>query len=467
MRSHKKFLALAVTEQGLSAVEVGVAAGRANFLHGVELAFTAEVNLSQPARLGAAMKQALREAGIQATRCAVGLAASFLASREKVLPATDADSLRGVLNLAAEREFASGPQELAFDYCASASGPSVQVLLLAAPRRVLEQLSAMAGAAGLSITAVTSSALALAGAAKGTVGPAGRLVLCLLEGGGELSVESPEGPRSVRRLGACLGAGGDVGPLAMELRRVLATAPAGPKSNGTRELLVWNAAGIEPAALKPLGDLGLRLRMCSAVGDLGVSGVPADAAGDRRAQALAVASLAAEAPPVDFLHSRLAARKAARLGRPARWAIAAAAVALALAAYFAWDWHALQEDIVRLQAEANRRKAPTSEAKAVVENVKFAQSWYDHRPRYMDCLLAIAQAFPPEGKVYATTLVIREDMQALLTGKATDQAAVEEVFDKLKANPTLYNVKPQYTRQAGGASREVSFAVNLSLRGAP
>jgi len=57
-------------------------------------------------------------------------------------------------------------------------------------------------------------------------------------------------------------------------------------------------------------------------------------------------------------------------------------------------------------------------------------------------------------------------MQALLTGKAVNEAAALEVFDHLKSDPRLVRVKPLFIRQTGGTSRDVSFAVNLSLRGA-
>ena len=471
MLTHRKFLALSVTEQAVSAVEVEPSPGGGRFLHSVQVPFTQELNLAAPEPLGKALKQALRQAGVQASRCAVGLAASFLASREKVLPATDAESLRGVLNITAEREFASGPQELAFDYCTSALGANIAVLMMAAPRWVLENLAAMAAAAGLHLAAVTSSSVVLAAATQGPVPASGRLVLCLLEDGAELTLESPDGLRQVRRLGVRMDRPGEAAQLASELRRVLAQAPpplpGEREAGGVRELLVWNPCGHDRSLLDPLSGLGLNLRFCEAARDLGLSNVPANASGDRFAQAMAMGRFAEQAPAIDFTHSRLAAQKKSRLSKPAKWGIAAGAVLVVGLAWVVWDWQAAQQAAEEAQLERDANKAKVQEARAVIDNVTFARSWFDRRPKFIDCLLEITQAFPVEGKIYATTLVVREDMQTLLTGKATSRGAVDEVVDRLQANPRLTEVKLQYSRPAGGTSRDVAFAINLSFRGAP
>ncbi len=57
-------------------------------------------------------------------------------------------------------------------------------------------------------------------------------------------------------------------------------------------------------------------------------------------------------------------------------------------------------------------------------------------------------------------------MGALVTGKSVSDTAVLEVLDRLKANPKISGVKQLYITPTGNASREVSFAISLSLRGA-
>ena len=467
MLTHRKTLGLALTEQGITAVEIETSALRQTVLHTAVLPFGPEASLAEPEKLGKALRQALRASEIGTSRCVIGLPSTFLASREKVLPAADAESLRGVLSIAAEREFASGPQELAFDYYSSPMGKSVLAMMMAAPRRLMDQLSAMAASAGLTITAVTSSAACLALATGGTISPAGRLVLCLLPDGAELSAQSVEGLRLIRRVAVRPETPDSGEKLVSELRRVLAAAPAQQDSDQPRDMLVWNSALIAPATLKTLDNLPLRLKLCTLAGDLGLSSSNSSApASDMFAQAGALARGAGQSPPIDFLHSRLAAPKKARLGSRALWAIAAAAVLLAAGVYLVLDLRASQQDVTRLQGELEKLKTPTQEARTVIDNVNFAGTWYDKRPAFLNCIREITKAFPDEGRIWATTLVIREDMQATLTGKATSKAATLEVLDGLTANPRLSNVKPLYIRQAAGTSREVSFAVSLNLRGA-
>ena len=571
MRDRRKMLGLAVTEQGITAVELGTSGGRQTVLHAARLTFSNESgSLEEPEKLGRELRQVLRRNGFSASRCVMGLAASWIAAREKVLPAADAGSLRGILAIAAEREFASDPQDLLFDYAQAQSGNGVSALLVAAPRRITERLLALAKAAGLSVTAITSSGLALATAMKGAVPPAGRVVLCLLPRGVELIAQSINGLRWIRHLPVCwddpdsstpipmcVGIGvsavkdGGTGsttqgtgetPVLQKVRRVLALAPAdqAPEEDskrdsstptyvgvsavpqaatgGTpvlpqaRELLVWDLVGLDSALLGSLGEgLGSPVRLCKLESDLGiadvgstptyvgVSAVPHGATGGtpvlppesgKSAQAAALVCCPARSLPIDFLHSRLAPLRSARLGRWAVWAIVATVVLLAAGLGVFLDWRANQRELAALQQQLDDLKITTREAKSLVDDVALAQAWYDHRPRLLDGLREITQAFPEEGRIWATSVVLREDMQGspnarapkadtpalgtpypvggpqlLLSGKSVSESAALEVLDRLKANPRLTQIKPLYIRRSGGASREVSFAV--SLRGPP
>ncbi len=466
MWNSRKNLGLAVTEQGIAAVEVGFSGPRRTVLRTAALSFSEELNLSRPDRLGVELKQLLRRNGFSASRCVIGLPASWTVAREKVVPATDADSLRGVLALAAEREFASPSGELVFDYVAGSSGQGTAALLVAAPRRTIEQLSVMARAAGLAVTAVTSSAVALALVSKSQAPPAGRLILCLLSSGVEAVLQSPGGVRLVRHLPVRLDVpGASLDALGGELRRLLALAPGGQESDQVRQVLVWDSVGRDAALLNSLaGQLALPWKLCTLEADLGVA-VSSTPTNGRWAQAAALACDEIGPMAMDFLHSHLAPARKKRVKRWMVLAVAACAVLLAAGLYLVLDWRAKQQEVLALGNQLSRQKDAIAEAKAMVDDVTFARTWYDRRPAMLDCLKEITGAFPQEGKVWATSLLIRQDTQALLTGKSVNEAAVLEMLDRLKANPRLTNVKPMFIRQAGGASRDVSFAVGLSLRG--
>jgi hypothetical protein len=468
MLTARKCIGLAVTEQGIAAVEVGMVGGRRGILHVAELPFAPGVSLGQPDALGKELRQMLRQNGFQASPCVIGLPATWLAAREKSFPAADAQALRGVLSIAAEREFASGAQDLTLDYLQWPSGKGVSALLVAAPRVGVDQLLTAARAAGLSVTAVTSSAVALATATVGEIPAAGRLVLCLSPRGAELTVQWPDGVRLVRHLPARLGqAGAPITGLAGDLRRILAAVPTETGAEG-RQLLIWDAVGLERPALTALGEgLGLSWQPCGLAKDLEAAPAAGAAVSDAFAPAAALACLGGGEPlSLDFLHSRLAAAKPPRVARWVMGAIAAGVVLLALVAYLVLDGRSAQQDVADLAVKVAQSAAAKKDAQELVDRVAFTGAWYDHRPRFLDCDLEITGAFPQQGSVWATSLTIREDMQAQLAGKAISEEAILGVLDRLKSNPKLGNVKPLFIRQAGGTSREVSFSVSLSLRGA-
>jgi len=468
MLTPRKSLGLAVTDRGITAVEVGMAGGRRTVLHTAALLFSDTASLGDPDGLGRALRQTLHQNGFSASRCVVGLAASWLVAREKLLPATDADSLRNILSIAAEREFASGPQELAFDYLQFPSEKGISALLVAAPSRITEQLATMARAAGLSVTAMTSSATALALATKGPVPPSGRLVLCLLPHGVELTSQSAGGVRLIRHLPVPLDSpDGAADKLTGELRRILFLAPGAQESGQAPELVIWDSAELGSSSLEPVGRcLGLSSRLCRLASDLGVAEPSTTRISDQYAQAAALASCPGQASVIDFLHSRLAPRKQAMVGRRLMWAIGVSVVLLAACLFFLLDWQATQRKVTALQDQRAALKGRVQEAKEFVDKATFARSWYDRRPRVLDCLQEITRGFPEDGRIWATSVDIREDMQVQLSGKCVNEAAAMELIDRLNSNPRLANVKPLPISQVSGPSREWSFAINLSLRGA-
>ncbi|MFB3894068.1 MAG: hypothetical protein ACE15C_18830 [Phycisphaerae bacterium] len=482
MLTNRRQLGLAVTEQGITAVEVGPSGGGRAVLHTAVLPFSKDLGLDQPEKLGKELRQALRRGGFTASRCLAGVAATWLAAREKILPAADEESLRGILSIATEREFASGPQELAFDFAVSGSdkggdpnrdtsrlGTPVVAMLAAMPRRMVDQLEAMARAAGVSLTGITSSATALAMATDGQVPPSGRLVLCLLPHGVEMVVQAPGAPRMVRHLPIHMEKGGPaVAELTGELRRMLALAPAG--TGELRELLVWDCVGLERSQAESIGKgLDMPSRVCGLEADIGVSGNSSGTPGGVLIQAAALAGGAGQAPVIDFLHSRLAPRKQARFSKRTRLAAIAAAAVIAAGAFLVYEWQAKESELAGLQAQLNKSKDSVKQAREVTDRVKFADGWYDHRPKFLDCLLAITQAFPEDGRVWAVNLTIRENMDVSLTGKATTDRAAMDVLDRLRSDPRMANVKPGPIGPSGAGgpgAKEVSFSVNLNFRGA-
>jgi len=467
----RKMLGLAVTERAITAVEVGVAHGRQAVLHAAEFPLPEGDAAREPDALGRALRQFLKRNHFSCSRCVIGLGTRWLASREKSLPPTAADLMPGVLSLTAEREFASDPKDLILDCTKPVdAGQGHSVLLVAAPRRNVDHLLATAEAAGLSVTAVTSSTMALAAATAGA--PASRRVLLYLApGGAELCVQSSGGSCVPRCLpiaapGAAAGASPEdswMSDLAGELHRVLALLPGAPASPQPPDLVIWNSAGLPAKALEALGErLSLATRQCAYPADLGIADDAAATTGESAAAAaLALCGLQSGALALDFLHSRLSPRRRFALGRKVVWAAGLAALVVigCLALFLQWQNQVREAD--ELSGQLAEMKPTVAAAKDIVDKTAFARGWYDRRPKFLNCLRDLTNAFPTESRIWTTSLGVGEDMRALLSGKAADERAVLEVLDRLTNNPKFSDVKPLYIREVGGGSSEVSFAISL------
>ena len=485
MMISRKMLGLEVTERSITAVETSVAHGRQAVLHAAEFPMPEGDAAREPAALGRALRQFLKQNRFSCSRCVIGLGTRWLAAREKSLPPTSAELASGMLSLAAEREFASDPKDLVLDYTRpvdcrqgdSSTGQGQSVLLVAAPRRNVDHLLATAEEAGLVVTAITSSTMALAAATAGAsqrVATATlRLVLYLSPGGADLCVQSGGGFCLLRSLPVAAPAGADasaedswVSDLAGELHRVLALLPGASASAQAPELVIWNSSGLPAKAVGALGErLSLAARLCAYPSDLGLADSPpaAPVVAPAAATALAMAGLQDGLTAVDFLHSRLSPRKRSALGRKAVWAAGLAALVVTGCLALLLQWQRQSQEVEDLSGKLAEMKPAIAAAKDVVDKTAFARGWYDRRPRFLDCLRELTLAFPAEGRIWATSLGIGEDMKALLQGKASDEGAVLEVLDHLTKSPKFSDVKPLYIREVGGGSSEVSFAISLKF----
>ena len=253
--------------------------------------------------------------------------------------------------------------------------------------------------------------------------------------------------------------------LAGELHRVLALLPDTSAAQERPELLIWNACGLSARSLGTLGDqLSLATRVCGYPADLGIAEAPPSPPGEfAAAAALTVAGLTRQTYAVDFLHSRLSPRKKLALKGKIAWASGVAAAALIGGAVLLIGWQRDQQEIEDLRSRLEGMRAGVATAKEVVDKTAFARGWYDRRPKFLDSLRELTLAFPLEGKIWATSLAISDDMRAMVSGKAADEAAVLEVLDRLKGSPKFTDVKPLYIREVGGGTQDVSFAISLSF----
>jgi hypothetical protein len=476
MLGKRKMLGLAVTNRSITAVEAVAANGGGRVSLAAEFVFPDGAGLQEPAPLGKTFRQFLRTKGFSASRCMIGMEANWLTAREKTLPPGAGESVAEILALMVEREFASDRKELAFDYTLEADTAGERsAILVAAPQHILNGLVLMAEAAGLTVAGITASTIALAGATNGSAAE-DQLVLHLFSGGAELALQSKGALRMMRRLPLSVPPGraaidapanGWLDDLTRQLRRVVSLLPGGAGHPATRELLIWDEAGLDEKACRALSErLELPVKLCEREPGLEAAGAASHSPGAQfsAAAAMALGALGGRPPAIDLLHSRLSPQKKLAIGRKLAWAGALAATLLVAGTVLALDWRNDSLEAAALATKLKVMAGDLDEARDTIAKVTYARPWYDRRPSYLDCVRELTLAFPQEGLIWTTSLAVQEDMRVVFSGKAVSESAVLDVLDRLQANRKLSDVKPLYIRQAGRDGREVAFAMSFTFK---
>ena len=518
-----KVLGLAIGERSVLACELSRAGSAVRATRMAEFEFPPGVSPDDAGQLGKALASFLRQQGFSARRTVIGLPLRWAVVKPKEVPPASPSTIAGLLLLQAEREFALEPQDLVFEY-AGAPDPNAArtVLLLAVQKRRVENAQAMAEAAGLTVRAVTLSAVALA-SETGRQLAHGGAVLHVTPGAAELSIHHNGHPRVLRHLrapqpaGASTGATGTGGTtgvnigtgaanagagagatptaglgaagahvtpgaaetpaaayrfadgataLTPELRQVLSLMP----QNGTAaptELAVWDGVGLGDAKGRWTEILGVAVREPT-FESIGVT--VADGAGENpgryaTAVALALEALRGVTPVTDLLHSRLVHQKPARVGRWTVWAVVLGvtfALAIAAAAY----------DLSRMRSEAADMKAllktydpDLKKAEESINRVTFAQGWTSQDPRALDLMYELTAAVTDGGGAWATGLVVQPDGRGTLTGRASNDAAWGALLKRLRENRRFTDVQLGGTQPAGRGSTDINFTINFRYPG--
>ncbi len=340
-KTRRRMLGLAVGEKSILVAEVSVGTGGFavttsdqpempkpfEATHLAEFVFPEGVTLQDGESLGTAFAEFLKESGISVRHAVVGIPAKWVVVKTKQVPPADPPVIAESLRLQAEGDFSAALSDLVYDYAGQTSTAEArQVLLMATPKRYIDQVQAVAKAARLDLVAVTPSAASLGWATNRSCRDA--MVLTLGAAGAEFTAQCGTSPSVLRHLGPVPVTG--PGPMFLsELRRTASMVPAAPPfakpldpaatpaANGNgkavgRELIVWNGFSLDKSAREVVGDsLGMPVR----AGDLATLGVSAGGNASAAhpghfapAVALALSGLAdaGKDGSVNFLHSRLA-----------------------------------------------------------------------------------------------------------------------------------------------------------------
>ena len=201
---HNKVLGIAVGERSMLVAEVHTGSSGPEVIKALEFTYPENVTPAKdPAAIGSALGQFLKEKGFGARLAVFGLPAKWVLSKQKEVPAIADNLLADTLRLQAESEFSSELGELVYDYAGSGgANPSVggttSVLLLAVPKRYIDQINQLAEAARVRVLAVTPFSTAIGASSKGS---ADAMMLLLGPSGVEFTTQHGGHPSVLRYLG--------------------------------------------------------------------------------------------------------------------------------------------------------------------------------------------------------------------------------------------------------------------------
>jgi len=468
---NNKLLGIAVGEKAMLIAEVHCSGDRCGVQRVGQFIYGAGQSLADTDALGKSLADYLRTQQFGARRAVFGLPAKWVLTKLKDVPAVDERTVADMLRLQSEGEFSPELKDLIYDYAGKSSTDRESVVMLVAtPRKHVDQITALAEAAKISVVGVTASVAALAAATSRVKKDA--LVLSLTSGGAELAAQRGLTPAVLRHVGPASAA---TAPLLMgELRRAASTFSqngngAGngsvPSTNGDsrRELILWD--DLESSGARVASDLavyrtaGESAGLDVTEGDIGVWGVTADQNVSSRGAAVAVA-LALEGVQgrlsIDFLHTRLAPPKERRFDQRILVGVLAGVLVAVLVVGALLDLHSKQAKLDELKAMDTKQAPVAKQRKDFVERVDYAQTFRGDQTHYLDCLKDLTTILPDDGQTFVTNFTLHDNRKGVLTGKSNNGASVVNVLAKLNGNKHFSSVELLDQREQ---NREVSFSI--------
>jgi type IV pilus assembly PilM-like protein len=466
----KKVLGLAVEDTQILLAELHQSAGRYRVVHTETFPLPSEAGFTKPDLWAADLHQFLRTHQFSAKEAVIGLPAKWLLVKETEIPTVANDALGSVVQLMAEREFSLEMDDLVLDYTSSKNTTeNRRLLVMATLRRRMEQILTAVRTAGLKVLSVTSSSLALFPSSNPSFA-ATRYMVYLRSTYAEIVEQNGVGFRSVKHVSFTQpdNREADSAPLGLfqQLNNYFALTPRPSGSADKEILIIWD--GAEPQALY-LETLEQHLKrpfdIRSGFDELNQQNWewpnPLEAGRYVAPVFLAAAGLQTEPVTIDFLNSKVAIHTKSSHKKPLLYSAAAVAVLLILGLSMAWSWHQDSRAIAEMTTQLEEHKAEIEVAEELAQKISSVRSWYAGRPKVLDCMLELTQAFPEQGTIWVSSLALREDMRGIITGKSQNEAAFLDVLDKLNGNNVFSQPKMLYLRNTGRNSRDLAFAIDF------
>jgi hypothetical protein len=442
-------LGIAIADRTITCAEVVARADLKSVRKTALFTLPEDLSWEKPDALGRALAVFLRSNGFSASKAVVGVPAKWLIAAEKEVPPASGEQVRGMLRLAAERLAATESGELVFDY-AGADTKGGKVLLVAMLRKQYQKVEQAIEAAGISIIATTPTSLAVATAAS----PADRNspMLMVSHNGAEFVLSSNGTARMLRHvpLAQFNGDGPPLNTLGAELRRTVTLGSA------ASELVLWDAVGLSQTQITELADRsGLKVRAGV------VANTPAEFA---QPVALAMAGTDRALLPLDFSHSRLAPRKPRKFGRRSVWGvgIGIAAVIGLVALYL--DVNHMQNQLDEMNAKIKAQTADVKSAQNLIDRVNYSRGYLSMRPALLEALREVTLSFRDDEQIWATNFTIKDTNKGQVMGKASDEATVLALADRMRKDARFSDVNVLDVSESAARSRERTFSISYTFK---
>jgi hypothetical protein len=178
---------------------------------------------------------------------------------------------------------------------------------------------------------------------------------------------------------------------------------------------------------------------------------------------LAFTSIYPRTPALNFLRPRLLLKKQWKLSPVTQRLLLAATALILLVTAGIVDQQSQKKSVALLRTQTNQLAPSLTETKAILSRIRSLRLWKPAEPRCLECLRGLTLAFPPEGRIWTTTLSLREDMKGVISGKANDDMEVLNLIESLKRNPNFSDITLVHIRDSGRESGEINWMISFQF----
>jgi Tfp pilus assembly PilM family ATPase/Tfp pilus assembly protein PilN len=413
--------------------------------------------------LSQAVKSALSSGGITATQAVAGLPRRFVTLKNARLPHAEPEQIRGMVQFEAQQYIPFPIEDVVLDHqiVSDETDEMTTVMIVAARRALVEEFLAAFDKAGIEVTRLGVSSLALA-----EHGASATLPLALIDvDSGEMDVAVVSAGRPLFTRAASLGEDGEIDPqrLAAEVARSLSAYQNEYRAFPLSKVLV---AAAPPALAEMETALGhfLDIPISRMNGHL-MPATDSEALGYATAAGLAMEQNGAGISQVNLIpSSRLEKKAAARRKTNAMAGVAALVLVAALGIFYLMQ-HLQTQAADR--ALAQRENTKLAAASVAVDSVKAKHDKLAHDYQVVsaglnrsiatvDLVKAVSDAVPKDGGVYLTQLTFDRNGTLAIHGNAKTETAATDLVLRLQGSGPFTNVSLNYL---GDAQAEVAPGV--------